>query len=90
MNKIDNSKMAVKELETTQSIEILEGKEEEQEYRNILARHGNTKSELIKELQKREYSEFMIGCMIGLILATEGKKAAKRDWRPSFLRKWNK
>lgn len=87
MDKYCNSKMAIKELEEKNGFEILPEPDEEQEYRKILSKYEQTKSDFLKKLEEAGYSEFMKGIMLGMTIATETKKTREHRWMPSFLKK---
>lgn len=86
VGKIADSEMAIKELEATNAIEILPDKQEMAEYEKINLKKDKM-SEIIKEMKKAGYSEFITGVIVGNLLFMQNNQKVKRQWIPSILRK---
>ena len=94
MNKTENRQDAINELEDTGHIEILDTQLDEKEYREIIEKFKQTKSDFLKETENYGYSEFMSGVVLGIVLMEEErkdvKKLGKRNWGLNMFKKWNK
>ena len=93
MNKLQNSEDAIKELETTGELGILESTEEEREYEKIIEK-SNYLQDYIKGLKDANYSEFMIGACVTVQLMSQKKMKVTSSWgkmkrmfTPAFMRK---
>ena len=85
MNKEHTYKDAVEELESSQGIEILPDRNEEREFKKLMAKMHNTKSEVLKDLNRMGYSEFMMGVMLGIILKDEEYESKMKGFMGRFL-----
>lgn len=78
MNKDQNSDDAIKDLEQYENLSILEKTDEEKDYLKLRLKTSKM-SELIKKMKKENYSEFVMGAIIGMELTLMLDKRSKQN-----------